>query len=196
MHQLQHWPVIQPWQNCADLDYYGGIQQTFSSFGSLHQAGIRKQRWSDEPYAYGHSGFAWAATRPFWEQVGGLVDWAILGSADHHMAWSMVGQVDSTIHNKMQPSFYRKLHEWQARALRVTHKQVGFAVGRIEHNYHGPKAKRRYRERWQILVDHKFDPDKDLMYDGQGLIQLVGKPDLEQAIRLYNRERREDNLPE
>jgi hypothetical protein len=32
------------------------------------------------------------------------------------------------------------------------------------------------------------------MYDAQGMIQLVGKPDLERAIRLYNRSRGEDSI--
>ena len=194
LHQLQHWSVVQPWQNCVDLEYGGGIGNTYTSFGALHQAGVRKQRHSLEEYKYGHSGFAWAARRDFWEQSGGLPDFAILGSGDHHAAWGMVGDIDSTIHRKMHPNFFRLLHEWQDRTVRVTHKQVGFTQGRIEHNFHGLKANRRYRERWQILIDHHFDPVKDLVHDSQGLIQLVGKPDLEQAIRRYNRERKEDSL--
>ena len=126
--------------------------------------------------------------------VGGLIDVAILGSADHHMAWAMVCEVESTIHRKMHPAFFRLCREWQDRAVRVTHKQVGFVPGRIEHGFHGPKKRRYYRERWQILIDHGFNPDQDLVHDDQGLVQLVGKPDLEQAIRVYNRSRAEDSI--
>jgi hypothetical protein len=196
LHQLQHWPVVQPWQQCVDLGYRGNILSTFQSFGWLHQAGIKKQRNTNEPYPYGHSGFAWACTRSFWEMVGGLPDFCILGSADHHVAWACIGEVDETIHGGMCQSFFRKLHEWQERAVRACSRQVGFVPGRIEHEFHGPKARRFYRERWQILVDHGFDPDKDLIHDEQGLIQLVGKPDLEQALRVYNRSRNEDSIEE
>lgn len=196
MHQLQHWPVVQPWMQCVDLGFQGNVFQTHQSFGYLHQTGVRKQRWSGEPYAYGHSGFAWACTRTFWEQVGGLIDFAILGSADHHMAWAMVGDVESTIHRKMHPSFFRMCREWQTKAIRVTHKQVGFVPGRIEHQFHGPKKRRYYRERWDVLVQHNYNPDVDLMHDSQGIVQIANKHDLEQAIRVYNRSRYEDSIEE
>lgn len=38
---------------------------------------------------YGHTGYVWACTRYFWENVGGLMDFCILGSADHNMALAM-----------------------------------------------------------------------------------------------------------
>jgi hypothetical protein len=196
LHQLQHFEVVQPWQHCADLGAQGSIMQTHESFGYVHQRGVQKQRAPFEPYAYAHSGFAWACTRKFWEAVGGLLDFCILGSADHHMAWAMIGDTDGTIHRKMSPSFFAKVRDWQERAMRVTQGQIGFTPGRIEHAFHGPKKRRYYRERWQILVDHGFDPVRDLMYDEQGLVQLVGKPALEQALRVYNRSRFEDSIEE
>jgi hypothetical protein len=195
LHQLQHWPVVQPWQQCADLGYLGDILQTHNSFGYMHATDRRIQRWSGEPYPYGHTGFAWAATRAFWEQTGGLLDFCILGSADHHMAWACIGECDSTIHQGMTPKFFQRIREWQDRATRITHREVGYVPGRIEHFFHGPKRRRYYKERWQILVDHKFDPDVDLVHDPQGVVQLAGnKPDLERALRKYNRSRFEDSI--
>lgn len=198
LHQLQHFAVVQPWQTCLDLGFHGHGMQLFNSFGYIHQRGDRKQKWSGEPYTYAHSGFAWACTRAFWENLPGkgLMDFPILGSADHHMAWAMIGEVGSTIHGKMQPSFFRRCEEWQRDAVQVCRKQVGFTPGRIEHHFHGPKKRRMYRERWQILVDHKFDPDKDLMYDAQGVLHLVNNPALEHAIMKYNRGRFEDSIEE
>jgi hypothetical protein len=196
LHQLQHYDAVQPWQQCADLGHLGNILQTHQAFGFLHQAGVKKQRHSEEPYPFGHSGFAWAATRRLWEATGGLMDWAILGSADHHMAWAMIGDLPTSIHQRMPASFIRKCMEWQTKALRITHGQVGYTPGRIEHQFHGPKARRFYRERWQVLIEHGFDPDRDLMYDEQGVVQLVGNPRLEQALRQYNRSRHEDSIEE
>jgi hypothetical protein len=197
LHQLQHFAVVQPWSDCADLGPLGGITQHFKSFGAQHQRRRPKQMFPAQTYyQYAHSGFAWACRRDFWEATQGLIDFAILGSADHHMAFSMIGQAKDTIHGGMSPAFFRKIYEWQDKARRITHDEVGFVPGRIEHMFHGPKNRRYYRERWQILVDHKFDPDKDLMYDSAGVIQLCGKPALEQAIRLYNRSRIEDSIEE
>jgi hypothetical protein len=112
------------------------------------------------------------------------------------MAFAMIGEVMDTIHGGMSKSFFRRCLEWQTNAVRITNKEVGFVHGRIEHEFHGPKNRRYYRERWQILVDYKYDPDTDLVYDSQGLIQLVGKPALEQAIKMYNRSRHEDSIEE
>lgn len=204
IQQLQHFDVVQPWQDCADLAPHGGISRHFRSFGFQHQKRSPKQKHpSQKTYEYAHSGFAWACTRRFIEQMWGaggcsgpLMDFAILGSADHHQAFAMIGETKDTIHKMMHPSFFRKCYEWQDRAMRITKGEVGFTCGRIEHKFHGPKARRYYRERWQILVDHLFDPDQDLVHDHQGLIQLVGKPSLEQAIRMYNRSRQEDGCEE
>lgn len=197
IHQLQHFPVVQPWQDCLDLGPAGNVYQHFRSFGFQHQRGVPKQKWPGETYyQYAHSGFAWACTRQFWENTGGLIDFAILGSADHHMAFGMIGEIRDTIHKKMDASFFRRCYEWQDRAVAITKGQVGFVHGFMKHGFHGPKKRRQYRERWQILWEHGYSPDRDLVYDAQGVLHLVGKPDLEQDIRLYNRFRSEDSIDE
>ncbi len=202
IHHLQHFPVLQPWSQCIDIGPDGNIASTHDSFGHLQQKGLTKANWmsrADNPAGYGiadpygHTGYAWACTRAFWEQVCGLMDFPILGSADHHMARAMVGRVVTTIHNGMTMSFFRKCKEWEDRAVRVTNNQVGYLPGRVEHMWHGSKKNRYYTERWKILVNHKYDPDKDLMRDSQGLPLLVGKPNLEHEIHKYNLSRMEDS---
>lgn len=204
IHQLQHFDVIQPWQDCADLAPHGGISRHFRSFGFQHQKRSPKQKHPTQTYyEYAHSGFAWCYTRRFLENMigaggsnGPMMNWAILGSADHHSAFACIGETKDTIHRMMHPSFFRKCYEWQDKAMMITHGEVGFSTGRIEHKWHGMKSRRYYRERWQILVDHKYDPDKMLMNDPQGLTILIGNNKLEQAIRLYNRSRMEDGIDE
>jgi len=201
IQQLQHFEVVQPWRDCCDLDSHGGIIQHFKSFGYQHQRGVKKQMHPSQPYEYSHSGFAWACTRKFAEGMfgagganGPLMDWAVLGSADHHMAFAMIGEVKNTIHGGMSPAFFRKCHEWQDRAVRITQKDVGYVHGRIEHLWHGNKTRRYYRERWQILVDCKYNPDTDIIHDEQGLCIVVNNNRLEVEIRKYNRSRMEDSL--
>jgi len=193
IHQLQHWPVVQPWQQCSDLGPHGNVMQLHQSFGWMHQQEKPKKKHPDDYYGFAHPGYAWACTRKFWEQANGLMDFCILGSADRHMAWAMIGDSEWSVNSELRPGYHRRVKEWQDRAVRITHKQVGFTHGRIEHNFHGSKSDRNYQSRWQILIDHKYDPDTDLMYDEQGLIYLAGKPDFEQAIRQYNRARNEDS---
>lgn len=196
IQQLQHFPVVQPWKDCADLGFHGDVIQTFQSFGYVHQLGVKKQTHPGEPYKYAHSGFAWACTREFWEAVGGLMDFPILGSADHHMAWAMIGSVQSSVHGKMTDEFKRKANEWQTRAHRIVQGNIGFVKTRIGHWFHGPKAKRYYRERWQIFMDHGFNPDTQLAYDHQGLLYIVGNPNLDREIGKYLTRRCEDSIDE
>ena len=196
LHQLQHFEVVQPWTQCVDLGPMGNIMQMFGAFGFAHQRRVKKNKWQGDYGEYAHSGFAWACTRRFWEAVGGLVDFCIHGSADHHMAFAMIDEVESTIHRGMGFDFHNKLREWEERAVRVTKREVGFVKGFIKHHFHGKKRDRKYRERWQVLIDHKYDPSKDLMYDDAGVIQLTGKSSLEQDIHFYNRQRSEDSVDE
>lgn len=196
IHQLQHFPVVQPWKDCTDLGFSGDVIQTFQSFGYVHQLGVKKQTNPSEPYKYAHSGFAWACTRAFWESVGGLMDFPILGSADHHMAWAMINGVDFSVHGKMGDTFKRLAREWQLRAYRITQGNVGFVKTRIGHWFHGPKSKRFYRERWQIYFDHGFDPITQLAYDSQGLLSVVGNPGLNKEVGKYLTKRCEDSIDE
>lgn len=196
IHLLQHYPVVQPWTECIDMGPNGNALAMHRSFCGLVQQRVKVQRHKGEPYQYGHSGFAWACTRAFWEATRGLIDFAILGSADHHMAWALVNEVSSSVHGSMSDAFKRRCHDWQAAAYAQTHGNVAAVPGVLSHAWHGSKAKRYYRERWQVLLDHKFDPDKDLAYDAQGLLYVRNKPALEEDIRRYMRSRHEDGVEE
>jgi len=194
LHQLQHFDLIQPWRDCLDMGPHGEVLQHFQSFCFIHNLGVRKQTHPSQPYKYAHSGYAWCCTRKFWENVKGLMDKCIVGSADHHQAWASIGQVHHSVHGKMPDAFKRYAAEWQRDAFKVTHGHLGYVGTTIKHGFHGPKAKRGYRSRWQIFIDHAFDPFKDLKYDEQGLLELVGKPELQQEIRQYFRARNEDSI--
>lgn len=194
IHQLQHHPVVQPWQNCLDLGFDGQVLQMFESFCYIHHLGVPKQCHPSQPYKYAHSGFAWACTRSFWESVRGLMEWCIVGSADHHMAWAMINGVHHSVHGGMSEGFKRKAREWQEAAFKITQGNLGYVKGRIEHKFHGLKKNRQYRERWQMFIDHKFCPIGDLGYDSQGLLYLRNKPGLEKEIRDYMRGRQEDGI--
>lgn len=204
LHQLQTFEVVQPWSDAVDLGPQGTIIQHFKSFGYQHQRRSPKQKHPSQTYyQYAHSGFAWAYTRRFAETVmgaggsnGPMPDFCILGSADHHAAFAMISETKDTIHRMMHPSFFRKCYEWQDKAVIVTKNEVGFTPGFIQHKWHGRKNRRYYRERWQILVDHKYDPDKMLVHDEQGIATLVGNHKLEHAIYQYNVSRMEDGICE
>jgi hypothetical protein len=201
IHALQHYQVVQPWSECADLGPKGNIMRTHTSFSQLISQGIEPHAPSDGSYYIGkfkagHPGYAWACTRHFWENVEGLVDFAILGSADMNMSWAMIGKVQKSYHGKLSQDFKDGMKEWQRRAFRVTNGHLGYVPGMITHEFHGAKKTRFYKERSQILVDHGFSPRKHLMRDAQGLWRMVNHPQLQRDISNYMHSRNEDSVDE
>ncbi len=65
--------------------------------------------------------------------------------------------------------------------------------GTIEHPFHGRKVDRGYQSRWDMFLDHGFDPTTDLKRNTDKVIEFAGnKPDLERAFDRYLRARAED----
>jgi hypothetical protein len=199
IQELQHYRVVQPWGEAIDLGPHNNVVQVFTSFASLINRGEtpRAPKSYGTPYSFGHPGFAWACTRDFYEGVERLLDFPILGSADSHMAWAMIGRVDESIYGKASDSFKRLAREWQTKAFRTTHGHLGYVPGHITHRWHGKKKNRFYVDRWKILAENKFDPDHDIVRDHQGVWRFAGnKPKLVEACRRYFRAREEDSIEE
>jgi hypothetical protein len=142
---------------------------------------------------------AWAARRSALDAVGGLIDFAILGSADRNMAAGLFGFMEDTIDPTFSPEYRRHLLDWQDRAERNIRRNVGQLDGTVTHFWHGAKANRKYTERWKILSQYQFNPRTDLKRDSQGLWQLEDHHDLRSirlrdALRHYFRQRNEDSV--
>lgn len=197
LHALQHYHVVQPWSHAIDLDFHGGIHKAVTSFG--HLSGSKKPMrhgGCKEPYSYAHPGYAWACTRYWYENVEKLLDICIIGSGDNHMAWGCLGHIKETIHGSMHQDYFHHCYEWQRKARRACGGVVGYVSGIIEHNFHGPKERRNYWGRWDVLRQHKFNPKNDLAYDEQGVLVLCSHDRhlLEHDVMLYNRARLEDSI--
>lgn len=200
LHQLQHYNIIQPWQSGVDLDFHGNVMDTWTSFGSLCASG--KPMYHDKSNAYSkyaHTGYAWACTRYFYENVQKLADFNPVGAGDHLMAWACLKEVERTMPKAISRGYLLMCEDWQRKANYACAGLVGFTPGRIEHNFHGSKQKRKYWSRWDILTKakpHPYDPYTDIAYDSQGVMILVGsnKYDIEHNIMRYNRGRLEDGI--
>lgn len=144
-------------------------------------------------HEYPHTGYAWAATRNAIDSVGGLFDLAALGAADYHMALALVGYAEKSLPGVVNAAYRKHLFTWQERALHHINFNLGYLPGTIEHTFHGAKADRRYIDRWQIILEHDFDPDVDIQRNAHGVIELrCTKPRLRHDIDLYLRQRNED----
>lgn len=211
VHQLQHYSVVQLFSESNDLSpawepfmRHESFCKTFHSLGcvggpslsSRGYYGVDKQRPGVITW---HPGFAWAIRREAFDAVGGLLETALLGAADNHMAKAMVGDAENSCHQNVTQAYRATVMAWQERALKYIRRNIGYVSGLILHGWHGKKKDRRYWDRWKIIVDNQFDPIKDLKKDWQGIWQLVddGSPRslaLRNDVRGYFRSRNEDSI--
>jgi len=142
-----------------------------------------------------HSGYAWACTREAFDALGGLIDFAILGSADRYMACALIGQAASVIPKNFPAHYKEEVMIWQERAEKYIQRDLGYVEGTINHFWHGKKVNRQYVARWKIISDNKFDPRYDLKKDYQGLYQLTDRSaKLRDDLRHYFQQRNEDGI--
>lgn len=181
-HELQHFQFVQMYEYFMDLDTNGNpLGSPRPSFmGSYYHGGLQQPPIIDDPGSYvvpakfwlGPPGGAWAANIDAFNQVGRLIDFCLLGSADWHMAQGLLGLLEPMPQENWSPEYSKRLFTWQDRAVQWIKKDVGYVAGGLMHDNHGPKKFRYYVNRKKILVEHEYNPNEDIKYDSQGLIQL------------------------
>jgi len=214
-HQLQHYEVVQMWENMIDLDIYhnpiGQAQPSFMAnyvkYGTPNpekfRAMEREHRKNTLPYGvnsvlFGRPGLAWAANLDAFNKLGGLIDCAILGAGDWYMAHGLVGSLETARSEYAGGAYMEHMMRWQERAQRWLKRDVGFVSGTLYHDFHGRKALRQYGTRGKILSECKYDPHTDVKYDAYGMLQLETWDDrqieLRDRVRGYFRARNEDSI--
>lgn len=191
LNQLQHYHVVQMFAAAMDMGPNFEIMQKHTGFAYSYLQNIK----GNSEYSNWHPGFAWAARKSAINDLGGLIDCAILGAADRHMAFGLIGRIEKTIHSKLNNGYAQELMLWQERAEKYIKRNIGYVPGTLLHSWHGKKRDRRYRERWDILIKNNYDPDLDLKQDWQGLHVLSDRNiKLRDDIRAYFRSRNEDSI--
>jgi len=194
VQQLQHFQIVQLFQNCIDLGPNGQTLQTHCGFVWSYL----ERKPFGTGYSYWHPGYGWAANRYAIDSLGQLFDVAILGSGDRHMALGLIGQAQSTFDERRQPlnnEYVRHVLRWQDRATKYIKRDIGFVPGTILHEWHGKKKDRKYVERWEILIRNGYDPEQDLKRDWQGVYSLTDRSiQLRDDLRFYLKSRNEDSI--
>lgn len=192
IEQLQTYKIVQLFSHCIDL---GVKQETLQVHTGIFYAYCNGETYVT-PKKYGnyfHVGYAYAITRSAYDSIGGLLDFAVLGSADNHMALAFIGTVDLSLNKKLHPNYIKLCNIFQERCEKNIKRNVGYVHGTLLHHFHGNKADRKYQDRWSILVNNNFDPLVDIYKDSNGLWQLDDtKIKLRDDIIRYFRERNED----
>jgi hypothetical protein len=191
IEELQVNHFLQLFQSAIDLGPNGESLKMHNSFMYCY--------WNNLPaskkYQDWHPGFAWAATREALNSVGNLIEGAIVGSADRHMAAALIGKGLETVPATMTDDYKDMVASWEKRAVEDIRFRVGYMKGTILHDWHGKKKDRGYADRWQILVKHNYSPYKHVFKDTQGLLQFDKDAlFLAKDIKKYFMSRNEDSI--
>jgi hypothetical protein len=192
IEQLQTYKILQLFSHAIDLGVKKETLQVHLGFAYQY---VNGEKWLGPKYSSWHPGYAWACRRSAYDEIGGLMEFPILGSADHHMSLAFIGLVEKYLNSALHPNYKLLCKIFQDRCERHIKRNIGFVHGTILHYFHGNKQDRRYQDRWKILINNNFDPLVDIKKDSRNLWQLEdNKPQLRDEIMMYFRQRNEDSV--
>lgn len=188
--ELQTADIVQLFQTAVNLGPNGEAIKTDKSFAYMAKGSGTPWNPTDK-YGFWHPGYAWACTRKAWLKMDSLIDWAILGSGDRHMAMALIGRAEDSCPGNVHENYKKLLAEYQKNVARLT---LSWVDGTILHFWHGSFENRKYKERWDILVKNNYDPFADVGMDNTGQLHLT-KPGkrLEPLLYKYFLGRSEDS---
>jgi len=195
IRQLQHYDIVQLFSHAVDMGPNGEANKKHAGFC---------YQWCEQtPLDYakmsykdlGHPGYGFAIKREMYDALGGLIEFPILGAADHHMCKAWIGCVNKSYPSNINVNYKTLCDNYQKRCDSHLKQNIGYVPGTIMHYWHGKKKDRKYQERWHILLDNDYDPLMDVKKDSCNLWALEGnKPRLRDDLRHYFRSRNEDSI--
>lgn len=193
LNQLDIHPVIQMFTRAHDLSPQNCIYKSHT--GLIYAYKNDLLTGSSKNYSEWHPGFAWAARKDALDDLGCLFDRAILGAGDRHFSCAMLGFVEKSYQEGLSKEYKELLNVYQNNALKYVKNNVGYLDTDLLHYWHGKKADRKYKDRWQILIKHQYDPNLDIKTDTSGMYQFNGdKEELRRDIIHYFKGRSEDSI--
>lgn len=182
--------IVQLFSHCIDMDQNENTLNMFQSFGFKYS---KQKQYFPSGIDYFHPGFAWACTQKAYSKINELYQMGILGSGDFNMSMCLIQYGLLSIHKHTTEGYKKSILDFQNK---ISTLRLGYVPGVISHYFHGSKKNRKYKERWQILVKHQYDPYIHLTTDENGILIPTDKfpEELKKDIMLYFKERNEDEF--
>ncbi len=144
-------------------------------------------------------GLCMAWRRQAWEDVGGLIDFAIWGGADWHMSHALIEKTEGMMRNDLHRNYKKLVDQWYQRCRTHIRMNVGVLEGSVTHHWHGRKEGRGYNTKHSLLAKFGFDPPRHLKRDSLGLYQLhddrsTAFVQMRDMMRRIAKERNEDSI--
>jgi 8-oxo-dGTP pyrophosphatase MutT (NUDIX family) len=179
---LDRYVVVQPFDQVTRLPRghkaFAGSGERYGSYASVFARAPKTAR-SAEFFEHGHTGFAWAARREVFEEIG-LYDACLTCSGDHLMSHGFAGGLIGTPCTARmlgtQVEYRRHFFTWAVKARDLVAGRMGVVPGHLLHLWHGDLVNRRYAELNEEFMTFDFDPDRHLRYDENGLWEWADAP--------------------
>jgi len=196
--------VVQPFSHVVRLPQghtsFRGEGESYESHGSTFARDPAIAR-TGEFHEHGHTGFAWAARRELFDELG-LYDACLTCSGDHLMSHAFVGGMIKSpcISRVIGPkrAYLEHFFTWAVATRDLVRGRVGAIRGNLLHLWHGDLVNRKYSELNQQFKEFDFDPEKHLTRDASGLWEWSDEAPEEMrnwAVELFWM-RREDGDPD
>ena len=121
----------------------------------------------------GHPGFAWGINKNFYTKIKKIPDWFIVGAADSVLASCCVYELNkkNILHKSPHATIPMELkfHDYAKSFKDVKFNSLNFEIFHVSH---GTYENRKYIERHSILQKHNFNPDCDIFYNEQNVIEF------------------------
>jgi hypothetical protein len=156
--------IVQLFSHALDLNKEEETMSIFPSFGYQY---TKKAKYGRSGLNMWHPGYAWACTRKAYEKMGGLYETSILGAGDHNMSFSLIRNSQKSLNQSVTDDYKNSVKSFEKRVRLL---RLGYVPGIIRHYFHGSKKNRKYGERWQILVQHAYEPSKHITKNSDGLL--------------------------
>ncbi len=158
----------------------------------IHKNWLNRRRTKELPFST--PGFAWAARREVFEDIG-IYDRNIIGSGDTFLvdcyleSWDIHGYAE-----KFTEGMKKDMMAWKA-LLDKKKVNVDFIPIDIYHLWHGSLKNRKYMDRHDIVLKYDYDPAKDIVLADNGVFEWASdKVGMHEDIKGYFHQRQEDNL--
>ena len=93
-------------------------------------------------------------------------DKSIIGSGDYYFVLFLVNR--NPLSNDYTKEYIKDVDEYRKNLLNF---RIAYLPSLIRHFYHGSKNNRCYDTRHKISISNKFNPNKDLIYNKDGLLE-------------------------
>ena len=199
---LQEYVVVQPYLERVRLGSGGspadvealpvGLNDGEVYYGMAYGVAAKGYQALDSHRRHGSTGLAWAARRDLLDKHG-LYERELLGGGDTLTARGMFRAARIAKPEHFSPKALEHLRGWAEPFHADVRGSVAYVAATVFHLWHGSREGRRYGKRRRILVDHDYDPERDVeVGPEQAFCWASDKPDLHRAVREYFEGRAED----